>query len=75
MTKHHKHPRDSQTGKPLRKPFHFKLYKNPYETLLAIRDAGKKKSQVAWYLIFILGIMGGGIMSMNLKEQQCHSTL
>jgi hypothetical protein len=50
--------RDAQ-GKLIRKDFHYKVYKNPNETILAVQEAGQKKSSVVWYRILMLAIMGG----------------
>lgn len=50
--------RDAQ-GKLIRKDFHYKVYKNPNETILAVQEAGQKKSSVVWYRILMLSIMGG----------------
>ena len=51
-----------------RKDWHFKLFKNPPETMTAIAAAAARKGDMSIPKLVVLGIMGGGTMDPNLFE-------
>lgn len=45
--------------KQLRKEHHYKIFKNPPETFVALGEAANRKASMRWYRVLILGILAG----------------